>query len=163
MGEYLTESTTGNAELFCDCLEENYYMQYVDKPTRGDNVLDLIIKNEPDLVSDVRVIEHLANSDHGMITWRMNLENGNVDTARSIYDYNRADFENMRRELNMVDWNEFFVGDVSTDWSGFRDLLQGLEEKYVPVRKEGSKGERKKAIWITRKAVKAIGRKRKVY
>ena len=39
-----------NASHFYDCLEENFFTQHVDMPTRDANILDLVITDEPDLV-----------------------------------------------------------------------------------------------------------------
>ena len=153
-------SVVGNAELFYECLEDNFYSQYVNKPTRGDNVLDLVICNEPNLVGEVKVIEHLADSDHGMVTWSVVLERGSKRVDGRHLDYNRADFESMRHELQEVNWDEVLEGDVNGGWTRFKEVLKRVEERYIPVKTGKRKG---KAPWITYKAVRAIERKRRVY
>ena len=41
--------------LFEECLEDNFYEQYVREPTKGGNILDLVITNELDLIGDLGV------------------------------------------------------------------------------------------------------------
>ena len=45
------------------CVQEGSLTQYVDKPTRGEAVLDLVFGNEPGQVSDLSVGEHFRDSD----------------------------------------------------------------------------------------------------
>ena len=45
-----------------ECLENNFYEQYVREPTRGGNILDLVITNELDLIGDLGVEAGLASS-----------------------------------------------------------------------------------------------------
>ena len=47
-----------------DVLQNNFWTRHVTVPTRGHNILDLVISSEPGMVDDVLVCEHLANSDH---------------------------------------------------------------------------------------------------
>ena len=40
-----------DGEVFVRCVQEGFLTQHVDKPTRGEAVLDLILANEPGQVS----------------------------------------------------------------------------------------------------------------
>ena len=57
--------------LFVECLEDNFYEQYVRERTRGGNILDLVITNELDLIGDLAVEAGLASSDHGLVRWNI--------------------------------------------------------------------------------------------
>ena len=37
------------AVRFKECVEDNFFTQYVNSPTRDDNILDLVLCNEPEL------------------------------------------------------------------------------------------------------------------
>ena len=43
----------------------------VVNPTRGDNILDLVLSTAPDLLFDLGVNEGLGNSDHNSIEFNM--------------------------------------------------------------------------------------------
>ena len=44
------------------------------EPFRYGNILDLILSSEENMVEDLFVLEHLANSDHNVITWKTTCE-----------------------------------------------------------------------------------------
>ena len=54
------------AELLCEVMEDLCLTQIVEKPTRGDNLLDLVLVNNSDLVYDCEVRD-VGLSDHRMI------------------------------------------------------------------------------------------------
>ena len=58
---------------FLDMVNDSYLTQYVTRPTRGSNILDLMLSTEPDMIriSEVDVREHLANCDHNILAWKI--------------------------------------------------------------------------------------------
>ena len=59
-----------------------------------------------------------------------------------------------------MDWESLLNGDIEEDWIQFRDLMHGLERKYVPIRRSGGP---RKAVWMTYKARRAVINKRRVF
>jgi len=159
------ESRGASAEgvRFKECLEENFYVQHVGESTRGDRILDLVISNEPELIGELEILDCLSSGDHNMIRWNAYFGSGGNEHGRRRFDYRKADFDQMRKELSGMDWDEFLGGNTNDSWVKFRNLLHELEKRYVPV-KEDSKGKwRKRSLWITQKAMRAVENKRKVY
>ena len=60
-----------NYEIFSDMLSDNFLNQMVLHPTRGDNILDLILTNNCDMVLDVEIGEPISN--HNIITFKANV------------------------------------------------------------------------------------------
>ena len=58
---------------FLDLTQDYFLIQHVLKPTRYDNILDLVLSSKENMVEELLVLEHLANSDHNIITWENNL------------------------------------------------------------------------------------------
>ena len=81
---------------------------------------------------------------------------------KEILDYNKADYEEMRRELRKTNWGQLLQGDVDECWEAIKQRIIDLEKRFVPVKRTRSFGKRK-PIWMTHKAVKLITNKRKVY
>jgi len=55
---------------FLMCLDDYFIKQHILTPTWANAVLDLLLlSTEPGLISDVRVIDRLEESDHGMMAW----------------------------------------------------------------------------------------------
>ena len=148
---------------FLECLEENFYSQYVHEPTRDGRILDLVLCNEPDMVGELRVLECLSSSDHNMVLWEVYFGGGEKGTVGTPLDYKRADYEKMREDLRSVDWDTFFpdASSVNEDWIRFKGYLEELVRKYIPAKK--LYGRRRKSIWITHRAVKAVEKKRRTF
>ena len=54
------------------------------------------------------------------------------------------------------------TGNTESKWNRFRERIEQLQDMYIPlIRHKG--GRRKKSIWMNRKAMKAIEKKRRVY
>ena len=94
-----------------------------------------------------------------MINWTVYFGNARGGGEREVLDYRRADFESMREELRGVCWDELLDGGIHEAWTKFKDLLKSLERKYIPVKYVA----RKKPLWITRKAIEAVRKKRRAF
>ena len=46
-----------------ECLDDNFLAQHVSSPTRKDSILDLIISDEPDMISNLLDLGPLATSE----------------------------------------------------------------------------------------------------
>ena len=90
--------------LFAECLEDNFYEQFVKEPTRGGNILDLVITNEQGLMGEFSVEAGLASSDHGLVKWSIYVGVERREECKESRDDKRADIEGMRAELRGVDW-----------------------------------------------------------
>ncbi len=58
------EASTAPSKQFLETLEENDLTQLVDKPTRGNNIIDLVITGLNSIVDNVTVEEPFSTSDH---------------------------------------------------------------------------------------------------
>ena len=102
--------------------------QHVLQPTRGNVILDLVFTREPELVSEITVDDQLGNSDHNMISFR--IQHNTLDTKSTLLvrDYHRGDYDSIRSKLADVDWDKFLIGTVDECWLKFKKLLLSLEE-----------------------------------
>jgi len=84
-------------------------------------------------------------------------------TFSSVRDYNRADFDKIRGQLQNINWDELLERDtVEEAWDSFTQLLYVTEETYIPM-KTSPRCHRRKPLWLTNSAVKAIRHKHNVY
>ena len=74
------ESLCSNNEdsKLLDFYSDHFLTQFVDKPTRGQNILDLILATEEEIITDVNVGCPLAAGDHGIVRYNMEI-GGNKD------------------------------------------------------------------------------------
>ena len=60
-------------------LVQNCFLtQHVLEPTRGDNVLDLILSSNKELVDNVTIVEPLGTSDHSQIHYNHIVKTGSI-------------------------------------------------------------------------------------
>ena len=67
------ELMVGNSEAddFLTVIQDNFLKQVINEPTRGNNLLDLVLTNRDSMVSDVDIGDHLGNSDHSEIRFKL--------------------------------------------------------------------------------------------
>ena len=78
-------SASADTTIFLDCIESNCLTQHVMEPTRGTNILDLVITKDPDIVHEVQLLDSLAASDHCMITWKVDI-NRPIVRRKKVFD-----------------------------------------------------------------------------
>jgi len=104
-------SVRSSAAVFVYTLEDCFLAQHVLVPTTGDVLcihivyivyisLDLILTRDPDLVSDVKTLHPLGNSDHNMILFTVHLECDIAVDKKEIRDYKHGDYDTIRSILS---------------------------------------------------------------
>ena len=87
-------SSDKNAVLLCNMVDDLSLDQLVCSPTRGANVLDLLLTNSPTAVSNVQVSDNLPLTDHDVILFTLNvLPPQQKSVKRKLYNYKNADFD----------------------------------------------------------------------
>ena len=103
-----------SAEMLKHLMDNLFLSNYVDKPTRKNNILDLFISNNCNLVLQCDTID-TSLSDHRIVKIQTsyNIQTKNNFTKPPIPPYtfrslnfNRADFNQINNHLKTIDWNE---------------------------------------------------------
>jgi len=163
-GRQCTSGASVESKLFLEAVEDSFLTQHVLCATRKEAVLDLVLTDEEDMVSDMQSLGPFSSSDHNWLSW--NLEVGAQQPATSNtgikkWDYKRADFAGFIKELTDTDWTSS-LEPLYTDeaWQMFRDKLMDCENRYIPQK---TCKKTTKPIWMTHKAMKKVQRKHKAY
>ena len=53
----------------CNLVQDLHLTQFVNEPTRGNHILDLVLASTPDLISNVRTVDSLPGSDHHAVQY----------------------------------------------------------------------------------------------
>ena len=72
------ESAGGDDHQFLLLTQDCFLTQHVLEPTRGGNVLDLILSSQNELVDNVKVHGPLGSSDHNQIHFNIKVKTGNT-------------------------------------------------------------------------------------
>ena len=67
----------GEDQQFLFLIQESFLTQHVLEPTRGENVLDIVLSSQKELVDNVKIHEPLGNSDHNQIHFDINVKSEN--------------------------------------------------------------------------------------
>ena len=125
----LLPSASLDSKQYFECIDDNFYIQHVSQPTRDDSFLDLVFSLESDLISDMRIIDNLATSDHNMLIWNIHTDT-KVKTQmlpKIAFDCSKANFDKINRELLAQDWNSVLGVSTYEMWNRFKGILQSLQ------------------------------------
>jgi hypothetical protein len=90
------------------------------------------------MVDEVEILDNLDSSDHHMVRWTTLVDVDQIEYQGKIKDYNKADFDAIRNQLEQVDWNLTLVGDANQSWTAFKTILQDAVDKFVPNREQNT-------------------------
>ncbi len=104
---------TGDREgrRLIDLAENAILWQSVEKPTRGNNILELAFTNDCDFIHTCAVGEPLSNSDHNIVRIKPNLDISARENVLLVPNYKKTNFSNIKRMLESVNWNQL-LGDT---------------------------------------------------
>ena len=116
-------------QAFCG---ENGLRQCVQEPTRGNNLLDLVLTDMPELTT-VKVLPALA--DHRMVLTTLKLpllEHHSV--PRKVWHYREADWDTLKTKLAAANWDALVRDDVDASTDRLTSFLQETFQSCVPYR-----------------------------
>ena len=92
----------------------------VDEPTRYNSncasILDLLLCNYPDDVSDVSIAQDILDSDHFGISFRILTKVSRLrQVKRVIYNFKNANFDGLREALSDISWYDCFLDSDNID------------------------------------------------
>ena len=87
------------SEEFLDVVQDNFLHQYIREPTRGSNILDLVLSNTDNIISDVEIGGQLGNTDHDEIRFKFNWNEHSSENKTSVPNFRLGDFGGLRSFL----------------------------------------------------------------
>jgi ribonuclease P/MRP protein subunit RPP40 len=150
---------------FVDCLFNNFLLQLVDEPTRGNNYLDLILSSEENMIQNLSVGEHFETSDHQVI--RFDLLSKKIKNKASIvrYDYFRADYDEVRKQMHALQLETSNINinktvcEVEYRWSSIKENCLSVRSEYIGQKKKS----KNKSKWATNKVRKCRQQKKQAW
>ena len=137
------------SEPFMRCVLDNFLTQVVSSPTRGDNLLDIVLVNDPTFVSNSLVIEGFPGSDHRTVRCDLLFQNVNnfiskssPDNASAAFNFAKADWPLYRSLLeasinSLGRWNPDQVlcqEEVDDIWLNVKSLILISAQRSIPCR-----------------------------
>ena len=97
--------TLDAAHPFIECIANNFLFQLVEEPTRGKNFLDLVLSSDDSMVQKLQIGEPFESSDHQVIRLELVCEKRAVERNLKIYDYFKADYNEVRKYTESLNWD----------------------------------------------------------
>jgi hypothetical protein len=156
-----TNNCSPNNNVYIEFLSyftSNSLVQLVNFPTREDNILDVILSDNPQQICNIRSCAPIGSSDHLSVLYELVLNSDTVtnvfidptstqDSYRfnfSNFKYDRADWASIRTSLSVIDWFYVFDECVSTDqcWTNICSILQDVFNTFIPKKNIPKPGHR---------------------
>ena len=123
---------SGRACRFLDSCGLLGLKQWVYEPTRGPNLLDLVLTR--DLTCRASVRDGWLSSDHREVVATVEVPGCRppVITRSSVLNYKRADFAGLRRCLSLLPWTVLDDMEVNEAVDIFYSMLEAAVSDYIP-------------------------------
>ena len=145
---------------FINCFLDNYLDQIVNFPTRGSNLIDLVLTNNSNLCSNISMGSPLGSSDHASISFEIKYEKTQISNHTTVFDYNRGDYDKLKFLMNSVNWEILFEEKTCEEmWDIFSGKLQEVQSECIPTRVLRDGGSRKNPGWFNREVKDALKEK----
>ena len=151
-------------DFFLDILNDHNLNQIIKSPTRGKNILDLCLTNNPSVIIKNQNLPGLGDSDHDIIlieTLLRPIKQKKKPIPKPMYnqtnwDLFKAHMVNFRNNFMNLDHSTFSVNQI---WVLFENELTIATNKFVPHKILKSK----KLPWITKHIILLIHRRDKLH
>ena len=141
-----SESENSTECQFLECVQDCFLYQHVTKATRirglnEPSLLDLILTDEVDQVTDVHHLSPLGASDHNVITFKFSCYTVSA-SDKLRYLYYKANYNKMKKHLESSNWSINYVESVKEKhiddaWEIFKSKMIQLRDEYVPKQSDG--------------------------
>ena len=133
-------TTNANGQPFIEVLNDHFLTQANHFPTRGNNILDLVITSVPEHIT-ITNVESPENAvfftDHCLIFYEFNsFIKVRTKSHRYTYDYGKGDFDGLRSALSAKNLClNLDHANINDDWKSWKDIFLDTVSKHIPRKK----------------------------
>ena len=156
------ESRSGDpaAERLIHFADDLFLTQWVNEPTRGNRMLDLVFTSEDNNVEGVEVGEPLGSSDHNTVRFSLLLPTSNSSpSTRNRLDFRHADFMALKEGIHRMEVPRLET--LEGMWENFKVMFFEEQAKYVPQRRAYVASHKPK--WFNQEIATAIKNRKMMY
>ena len=159
-------SENGKGSNLQDKIDEILFFQRVEKNTRHrqgqkSNLLDLIIVNDEDFISNIEHSSPLGKSDHEMLHFSLYMpDTPKKEEYIKIYNMKRGNYNKMREEIAGYKW-DLADKDTNEIYKCIKKVVHTSMEKNIPKIRLNNK--KKKPRWLNNKIMRKIKKKHKLF
>ena len=145
-------------------LEDNFLEQIVDKPTRGNNTLDLILSSDTNLIDNFEVGEKFSTSDHQSLSLSINVNTIKSRNNIKVPNFKLANYSKLKKEFLNIDWDSKFLNkNMEEMWTEFRTIFNEKVQLCIPSKVKTVNNSNEDKKWMTHKIKRVINKKNSLY
>ena len=91
------QSTGSEDQQFLNLVQDSFLIQHVLEPTRGENVLDIVLSSQKEFIDNVRICEPLGCSDHNQIYFIIKVNGEQNRKIRYRKNFHKGRYKDMRK------------------------------------------------------------------
>jgi len=112
--------------------------QLVDEPTRGDNILDIVLCSDVLCIDDVCLLPPIASSDHDVVSFKLFtslLSHADVPVTSTQPNFSKANWDGLRDFMSSICWQSEFANckSVQEYWDKFLLFVNEGVHEFVPL------------------------------
>ena len=148
-------------EKFVECVRDCFLHQHISEPTRfrhGQTPSrdDLIFSNKPELLDHLKLLDPLGASDHVAISFKLNHGTPFIPPPRNVPNYNKADYKEMKKELD-IDWEKELENKSVQEMADTIDkAIRATEKEHVPIKRQNFSTSKRKPIWMNESSLRKV-------
>jgi hypothetical protein len=158
----MDKTNSVNELLFVEMLNDHFLCQINNTPTRGNNVLDLVITSVPNHVRLTEILSPEQSSvytDHSAISFDFTaFIKAPQKSVRTVYDYAKGDLDGLRAALQATDLSSLISDsdNIDNDWQHWKNTFLTIVSTFIPKKKIRG---RNPLPWITSNILHKIKKK----
>jgi len=106
------------------------------EPTRGENVLDIVLSSQQVFVDTVRIGEPLGGSDHNQVLFTIKVKSEGNSKRQYRRNFHKGHYKDMRNYLAKIDWDNTLENKSEMDcWPISKAKLGYIIDTLIPLKK----------------------------
>ncbi|KAK4829023.1 hypothetical protein QYF61_001798 [Mycteria americana] len=156
-------SSCRQSRRLLECIEDNFLTQVIDTPARGVAILDLMVTNAGELISDIKIGGSLGCSDHTLVEFTVLRDMGQERSIVRTLNFRKAKFQLFYELVSRTPWEtDLSNRGAEQSWQIFKDGFHKAQELSVPrCRISGKEGKR--PAWLIRDMLVKLKSKRELH
>ncbi|MBA1446983.1 MAG: hypothetical protein FE835_19260 [Gammaproteobacteria bacterium] len=138
------QSTGHEDQTFLVLIQDSFLSQHVLEPTRGENVLDIVLSSQNELVDNVKICEPLGSSDHNQVHFTITVKSEGNNKKRYRRNFHKGRYKDMRKYLAKIDWDNTLKNKTAIEcWNILKGEIECIIDKCIPLKKIGRRSRKK--------------------
>ena len=118
-------------------IQDSFRTQHVLEPTRGENVLDIVLSSQNELVDNVKIQEPLGNSEHNQIHFDINTKSESKNKKMYRRNFHKGSYKDIRKYLTKLDWSNMLMNKTAIEcWNILKYEIESIIDKFDPLKKQ---------------------------